>query len=111
MPFGLRRNPVWRDSSNVKSVVSFLHRSAQQFGVDGEPTAGGDVFGVAFDEHVHEPDEDVAANGLVDVVAVEWRLFVAVVECQEHVVRVGAVAQDDSVVGQLSFARPSSRSA
>ena len=92
-------------------MVSFLHRSAQQFGVDGDPTAGGDVFGVAFDEHVHEPDEDVAANGLVDVVAVVALGSVPVVECQEHAVGVGAVAQDDSVVGQLSFARPSSRSA
>ena len=46
MPFGLRRNPVWRDSSNVQQLVERERAVGDGYGIEGMGSDGGIFLGI-----------------------------------------------------------------
>ena len=47
LPFGLRRNPVWRDSSNVKRERAVRYR----YGIEGMSSDRGILLGIILNFH------------------------------------------------------------
>ena len=46
MPFGLRRNPVWRDSSNVQQLVKRERAVRDGYGIEGMSSDSGILLGI-----------------------------------------------------------------
>ena len=46
MPFGLRRNPVWRDSSNLQQLVKRERAVGDGYGIEGMGSDRGILLGV-----------------------------------------------------------------
>ena len=46
LPFGLRRNPVWRDSSNVQQLVKHERAVGDGYGIEGMSSDSGILLGI-----------------------------------------------------------------
>ena len=46
LPFGLRRNPVWRDSSNVQQLVKRERAVGDGYGIEGMGSDSGILLGI-----------------------------------------------------------------
>ena len=46
LPFGLRRNPVWRDSSNLQQLVKRERAVGDGYGIEGMSSDSGILLGI-----------------------------------------------------------------